>query len=51
MVKINKRITNLNWELESIFLNQVEVLELKNTIFEITNSISDMSSMNFLTEI
>lgn len=52
MVKINERIMNFNWELEFILFlkNQIEVIELKNTIPEIMNSMSDMKdSTNFLT--
>lgn len=54
MVKINERIMNFNWELEFILFlkNQIEVIELKNTIPEIMNSLSDMKdSTNFLTVI
>lgn len=54
MVKINERIMNFNWELEFILFlkNQIEVIELKNTVPEIMNSLSDMKdSTNFLTVI
>lgn len=54
MVKINERIMNFNWELEFILFlkNQIEVIELKNTVPEIMNSLSDIKdSTNFLTVI